>query len=352
MPAIQPKRLLIINILDILQKYSDENHRLSQRDIIDILKSKYNMTAERKAVRRNLMNLIEFGYDIEYSETFRMVTNAKTGEPEESYIWSDFYMERKFTDSELRLLIDGILFSKHIPYRHCQELVRKLESMSNVYFHSRMKHIAFLPEDRNDNKQLFYNIDMLDEAIEKGKKVLFKYMEYGTDKKLHAKCRPDGSVREYIISPYQMAAKEGKYYLICNYDKYDDISNYRIDRICDIQILDENIKPFETLTWSNGRRLNLAEYMKEHPYMYSAENVHVRFRINRAMISDIIDMFGKDVRFSDESDTEVTVTAYTNEAAMMQFAKRYSPDVVILHPNSLREKLATDLRKSLECYEA
>ena len=37
----QPKKLLIVNILDILQKYTDANHRLSQRNIIDILLQGY-----------------------------------------------------------------------------------------------------------------------------------------------------------------------------------------------------------------------------------------------------------------------------------------------------------------------
>ena len=37
MYTIQPKKLMIINILDILKKYTDENHRLSQKDIVDIL---------------------------------------------------------------------------------------------------------------------------------------------------------------------------------------------------------------------------------------------------------------------------------------------------------------------------
>ena len=32
MYTIQPKKLLIINILDILRKYTDENHRLSQKE--------------------------------------------------------------------------------------------------------------------------------------------------------------------------------------------------------------------------------------------------------------------------------------------------------------------------------
>ena len=33
----QPKKLLILNILDILRKYSEEAHRLSQREIGEIL---------------------------------------------------------------------------------------------------------------------------------------------------------------------------------------------------------------------------------------------------------------------------------------------------------------------------
>ena len=35
----QPKKLLIFNILDILRRYSDEDHRLSQKEIADILKT-------------------------------------------------------------------------------------------------------------------------------------------------------------------------------------------------------------------------------------------------------------------------------------------------------------------------
>ena len=55
----QPKKLLIINILDILRKYTDEDHRLSQKEIADILKNEYGMKAERRAIRRNLMNLMD-----------------------------------------------------------------------------------------------------------------------------------------------------------------------------------------------------------------------------------------------------------------------------------------------------
>lgn len=359
----QPKKLLIINILDILRKYTDEDHRLSQKEIADILKNEYGMKAERRAIRRNLMNLMDCGYDIEYSETIRKVPvrdkksgkvlrDNETGNPvmEESELWSDFYLKREFTNGELRLLIDGLLFSQHIPYSQCKELIEKLENLSNIYFKSRSRYIATLPEGKTDNKQLFLNIEMLDEAIHKQHKISFEYVEYLTDKKLHAKRRADGSVREYIITPYQMVAKEGKYYLICNYDKYDDVSNYRIDRIRNIKILDEKGKPFQELEWSGHRNLDLAEYMKEHVYMYSSEDVRVTFRIVKPMITDVIDLFGKDVIFSDENETHVTVSTKTNERAMLQFAKNFAPDVEILKPERLRDELREELERALEVY--
>jgi predicted DNA-binding transcriptional regulator YafY len=208
-----------------------------------------------------------------------------------------------------------------------------------------------MPEDKTNNKQVFYNIDVLDEAISKNKKVSFKYLEYGTDKKQHVKCTEDGTERVYVVSPYQMAAKEGKYYLICNYDKYDDVSNYRVDRITDIEIVDEKAKPFEKLKWANGQKLDLSEYMKKHVYMYSSEDSIVKFKIVRPMISDIIDMFGKDVQFYDEADDTVCVKAKVNEAAMIQFAKNYAPDVEILEPLELRKQVKKELRKGYEAYK-
>lgn len=365
MSDIHPKKLVILYILDILQKYTDEEHRLSQKEIQDILKREYEMTVDRKAVKRNLLNLIEYESNIEYREVSRKdifrkkdsVSYKGTSDfadkeiSEDDLLWTDFYLKQKFTNEELRLLIDSLLFSKHIPYSQAKELIKKLESLSNIYFKSCSQYIYPLPVERTDNKQVFYNIAILDDAIRKKKKVLFEYAEYHTDKKMHLKKREDGSVREYIITPYQMAVQEGKYYLICNYDKYDDISNYRVDRIRNIQILGEKGKPFETLKWSGHQPMNLNEYMKEHVYMYSSENAFVKFRIVKAMISDVIDLFGKGVNFSEETDTHVSVSVHVNERAVEQFAKNYAPDVVILQPKRLRDKLRDDLKKAWEAYE-
>lgn len=351
MYTVPAKKMLIMNILDILKRYSDEDHRLSQRDIEDILEREYCVKAERKSIKRNLMNLLELGYDVEYSESIRKFKNPKTGKTEELYTYTDFYLKRDFTDAELRFLIDGILFSQNIPGSQRSELISKLESLSNVYFTSRIKHIATARDNSHFNRQLFYTVDMLDEAISRSRQVSFTYLEYGTDKKLHKKKRPDSSVREYVINPYQMVIRDGKYYLICNYDKYNDISNYRVDRISDIKILDTPAKSFNTLDGAERRGLDLQKYMADHIYMYSGKNIRVDFTIPQAMISDVIDTFGTDVSFFDESENEISASVIVNDEAMLHFAKKYAPDVTVLSPKSLAERVAGDMEKALEKYK-
>lgn len=185
----------------------------------------------------------------------------------------------------------------------------------------------------------------------KKRKVSFKYLDMDTDKKLYPKTEKNGNVRNYVVSPYQMAAKEGKYYLICNRDHFDAISNYRIDRISQVQILDDKIRPFKELKNANGQDLNLGEYMKEHIYMYSGGETHVRFRVVRRMVTDIVDIFGKDVRFEDETDDYVTVSVNVNEQAMILFAQSYAPDVVILEPQRMVDGMKDWIKKVGKLYK-
>ena len=350
MDTLKPKKPLLL-ILEILRKYTDENHRLSQKDIADILKNEYGLKVDRKTVRRNITTLLELGYPIEYSEALRMMPNPKTGALEESCILSDFYLEREFTDAELRLLIDSLLFSKHIPYSQCKELVSKLEGLSNQYFKSRVKYIATLPETAPKNPELFWTIEVLDEAIAKQRQVAFTYNIYGTDKKLHPRRNGDGSVKEYIVNPYQMAAANGRYYLICNFDRYNDVANCRLDRITGIRLLDTPRKPMKQVPeLKNG--LYLPKHIAEHLYMFSGESVCVTFRMKKQIMNDVIDWFGMEIDFSDETEDEVTARVTVNWHAMRHWVLQYCRHVRILAPEDLAQTVREDLRNALGYYES
>ena len=342
MYTIPPKKMVIINIMDILKKYTDMDHRLSQAEIIDILKKEYMMDVDRKTVKRNLINLMEMGLDIECTETTKMVPNKKTGELEETTICTDWYINREFSDSELRLLIDSLLFSKNIPYSQCKKLIGKLKGLSNVYFEKKVTHICNLPDNQPANKEVFYTIDILDEAISKNKKVSFLYNFYGPDKKLHSRRE-----EPYVINPYQMVATNGKYYLICNYDKYSDISNYRIDKITDIKIIDEPRKPLSDITTGG---LNLPKHMAEHVYMFAGESIKARFKAKNYVVDQIVDWFGTDAAIKPIDDEECMVEVWVNKEAFFYWAMQYAMHTEVVEPESMRERICKAIKELNEKY--
>lgn len=337
------RKKLSFAILEILCQYTDENHRLSQNDILELLEKDFDLRADRKSIKRNITSLLEMGYPISFTETLRIYPN-KNGEMEESYILSDFYLEREFTDAELRLLIDGLLFSRHIPEHQCKELANKLAGLSNQYFKSRVRFIQTLPGMTPNNRELFYTIEIIDEAIDNGKQISFIYNEYGTDKKLHPK-----RDREFLVNPYQMAAINGRYYLIGNYDKYNDLSNYRLDRITGIRLLDTPAKPVRDVEGlKNG--FCLPKHMAEHLYMFSGKSVPVTFRMKKEILNDVIDWFGAEIAFSEETEDEVTVRVTVNWNAMRYWAQQFCSHVTILTPDDLAQAVKDDLQKALENY--
>ena len=134
--------------------------------------------------------------------------------------------------------------------------------------------------------------------------------------------------------------------------KNEDIDLYPlIDFLCWTLYFDEYVKPFKSLRGANGQPLDLQKYMDEHVYMYASDTVKAKFRVSKVLLSDVVDMFEKNLKFSDESSAYVTVTANVNEISMFQFAKNYSNDVVVLEPKSLIEKLKEDAKQTLKIYD-
>ena len=321
MYATANQKMLNMIILGILKEYSDESHRLTQQEIIRKLKALYHMECDRRSVKNNIEYLQELGYDISTD--------------------GGYYLEtREFDDAELRMLIDSVLFSKSLTQKQSKALVDKLCAMGNKYFSAKVSHIYNLPElHREDNKQLMYAIDAVNDAISEKKKISFVYNSYGTDLKQHPKRE-----EPYIVNPYQIVASNGFYYLIGNYDVYDNVSHYRLDKMTDVRILEEKVKPKSKVKdFANG--YSLPKHMAEHIYMFGGESVRVKFLIDEDMINALVDWFGKDFRICSVKDGKVTVSVNCNENAMFYWALQYGPYVEVLEPESLRKKLTEEIFK-------
>lgn len=327
MYATGNKKMLNMLILEILRLYSDENHSLTQQDIIRLLDKNYGMKCDRRSVKSNVESLKEMGYDISMDKGYRLLS-------------------REFDDAELRILIDSVLFSKSISTRQAKSLIEKLRGLASNYFNAKVSHVSNLPElNRTSNKQAMYALDEINDAISEKKKISFTYNVVGTDFKLHPK-------REvpYIVNPYQIVANNGKFYLIGNYDKYDNIAHFRIDKMTEVRMLDEKMKPMKNVPeLANG--LNLPKHMAEHVYMFSGESVDVTMQVEKFLMDDLVDWFGLDFHIVEHNDDTLKIRVRMNLQAMRFWALQYGPYAEVLKPESLRKQIKEDVVQMSKKYK-
>jgi len=321
------KKMLNMLILEILQKYSDEEHSLTQQEIIRLLDKNYGMECDRRSVKNNVLSLREMGYDISMEKGYRLLS-------------------RDFDDSELRILIDSVLFSKSISTKQAKGLIDKLRDHASNYFNAKVSHVCNLPDlPRTVNKQAMYSLYSINDAISEKRKISFIYNEMGVDFKLHPK-RPE----PYIVNPYQIVANNGRFYIIGNYDKYDNISHYRVDKMTDVRVLEEKAKPMKQIPELKDG-LNLPKHMAEHMYMFSGPSIPVKLETTEDMMQELVDWFGNDFRVEKIGEGKIRARVVCNEKAMRYWALQYGPYVEVLEPKKIREELLEDIKKMAEKYK-
>ena len=278
---MEPKKLAIIRILQILLENSDIDHPMTQEDIALKLEHDYGIEMERKAIGRNIQELIEmFDNDSmskKYGEEISIVSEKRKG---------TYVEKRTFEDSELRMLIDAVLSSRYVSAKQSTSLINKLCSLSNRYFKSHVKNVYSVSDwGKTNNYDLFYNIEIIDEAIEKGKMIRFNYNRIEIDKKLHKSI-----IHE--VSPYQLILNNQRYYLMgCNM-KFGTVTYYRLDRITDMEIIeDSKIKDIRSIEgFEYG--IDYKDLAISRPYMYSDKAEKVEFITGFKMLNQIMDWFG------------------------------------------------------------
>lgn len=351
------ENILLLDLLQILKTHTDESHRLTQHEIIEILKKDYETSPKRKTVKINIEKLMRYGEQEDGNEILHTIKTRSQNplDPKDvTKVYSDFGYVHDFTHSELRFIIDSILLSKQIPSTQREDLIGKLLKLTSKHFNARMNHINHLEEGRSAANNLFYTIEIIDDAISQSQKISFQYKKYTVNEKSQlvesSQENQDGIPREYVINPYQMAVANGRYYLICNNDKYDNVSHYRLDRITNIKILNEKRKPVKDVKGLEYG-LNLPKHMTEHIYMFTGQSASIRLRFKKSFLNEFVDWFGtKGVMFSEQTNDEITARVTANEIAMRKWALQYALHVKVLSPESLVNQIKEDISQVYKNY--
>lgn len=328
MDNLKPKKLAILFILQILEKYSDESHPLTQEDIARYLSKDYSIEIERKAIGRNISLLKEAGFEIEFTN--------KMGS----------YLCREFEDSELRLLIDGIRFSKYIKKSYSDDIVNRLLDMGTPSLRERMSAVKYVSGNSEiKESQLFLRIDDLSAAISEKKKVAFRYLEYDVNKELSPVWG-----EKIIVTPKELVATNGNYYLIGLIDGNTQYTNFRLEKIRDITILGDSA--------DTSAKFDLKEYLSTHPLMYCGEPITATLRVSIIIMGDVVDFFGTNfitIQKREIDGNELTdyieIVVRTNEWDIMDFALRNAFFVEVLSPDNIRLKLKREAQSLIGKYK-
>lgn len=326
---IGDKKSSVLYVLDILKQYTDKEHSLTYNAIVEKLHSLYGIEVERRTVARDIDILLDKNYDI--------VKKGNNGV---------CLIQRDFEEGELLYLIDAIYSSRSMPTKYARDLANKLTKNFSIYEKKKFNHLEKIDDGvRTDNKQLFLNIEILNDAIENGKKVKFQYGAYDFNKVL--KPKKDGKV--YKVNPYYLVNNHGKYYLVCNNDKYDNIGNYKIDNILNIKILDEDIKQLKSLPGQND--FSIKKYLSEHIYMMAGKSISAKLKIlDEERVNDVVDWFGKDIYLKKDSEGNSNVLLNVNEDALIFWAMQYGKSVEVLEPQETRAKIRALLEDMIQRY--
>lgn len=323
------ERLLLVS--EILKRDTNIDHPATSSEIINKLKAE-GITADRRSIYEDIRTLIDRGYDIcTYEENNR-----------------GYYLrETEFEFSELRLLTDAVLSARFISTAQSKEIVNKLKKLTNRYDESRLEKVSYLHKRiKCDNRAIFYNIDMLTEAIEKGRQVSFDYLKYTPARKMEKK---DDQKR--VVSPYSIIWVGDYYYLVCKYPKYESLSNLRLEKISNITILDE---PAELVTgiagFENG--FDIAEYANRHIHMFSGREERIELRCREEILQAMQDKFGEELKIKKQEGDYFWANVRTVRQGMLYFVLQMADGIEVLSPPDFREEVAGMLRKILNQYTA
>lgn len=309
---------LPVVLYDILQKYSDEAHVITMKEIIGHLQEDYGIQADRRTVYEARDILRENVADVSMKRI-----NGKQG----------YYMEHLFSSSEALVLLDAIAESSSLSEKETSRISAKIISLLSDHQVQELPEIFFSPS-KTDNAEVLTNIEILMNAISSHHKVRFLYYDtvVTDDARTGKHYRKDK--KNYEIEPYGITSGNGRFYCISYNRKHQNQTIYRIDKIQKIHESDETFDPVP---------FDIQEYVRRSVQMFGGESQSVTAVFSRKIASNVFDEFGNSkksiiIEHVDQDTFQATVRTSLTPVVTGWFLQFYQ-DAKVLGPEEFRRDL-------------
>ncbi len=319
------QKLKLLYLMRYLLENTDENHGVTVKEMIEEL-ARYGVSAERKSIYDDLECLRLYGLDICF---------------EKSKYTRYAVVSRDFELPELKLLVDSVQASKFITRNKSLQLISKIEQLTSKHGGKKLhRQVYVLDRVKVMNERIYYNVDILHEAIEQNKQVRFLYFKYDVHKqRVYGK---GGGV--YMESPVALTWADENYYLITYKAKYGNYTHYRVDKMEEIQITDdERILPEE--------KFDLSAYAQTMFSMFGGEETVVSIRFDNSLASVVFDRFGMDIPIEQVDDKHfVCRVCVSVSPQFLSWIMSFGDKAKILSPDAVVEKIKEQARGVMRNY--
>lgn len=357
-------------VLEILKEETGEQNSLTQKEILNKLIEEKDDRCSAKTLKATLETLKEAlnpdSWSKQIKSDFRIIHPGLIFEDEvfdeeidedmqKEIRMTDIYYSHPFSYDEIDLLIEGIQFSKDLDTQEAHEIIRKVKQLTNKYYKNESSFIYPVKEKSIlEKKKVQFNLAKIQKAIEGKVKIIFCFNRYNHEGKLIPVSKD-----KYLLSPYYVAAYNGKYYLVANYEKYNNTSIYRIDLMTEIEIPEKDSSrkrkgiPSRPKKEINGlpRIWDPEDFKAKHLNMFYDDPVEIQLKVKSPNYTYIYDSFGDKFKFLRHIDKDFDmICVFCSPRAMVNWAIQYSNSVEVISPKSLRESIVISLEDSLNKY--
>lgn len=292
MPKNPKQKQKLLYIMKFFLEKTDEEYGVTVADIIDYLDD-YGITAERKSIYNDIECLRDFGMDIVKSKVGKISLFS--------------LVSRDFTLEEIKLLIDAVQSSKFITLKKSRELIRKIETLTSENQAKELhRQVIVANRVKNSNEEIYRNIDSINRAINKKRKIGFFYTQWAVSrtgaKKITKVRRHDGM--RYLLTPKALTWDDENYYLIAYDKELDKLKHFRVDKMESISVEEERADSTKAVN-----KFDLAVYTKQVFGMYGGDTVNVKLRFDDSLIGVVIDRFSDKVFIQPHNDGSFTMSA-------------------------------------------
>lgn len=316
MPEENYQKIKLLKIMEILRQETDEEHPMTKVELAARLVAMHVSCSPRSLIR-DIKLLNEQGYEI----MERLIGHEK----------AYFVCDRSFSVPELKILIDAVQAASFVTEKKTDELVDKIAALGGSHRAGILKgNIVKFNTRKHRNETVYYTVGFIEDAIQKNKKIIFKYFDL--DENGQKVYRRDG--HHYVVEPVALVFNEDNYYLIVYSEKHDGTANYRVDRIDSVEILDDPVSDK-----ARSLRRKVARYTEEAFKMFNGQSETVTLRFSDKLIGPVLDKFGEDTKMTRVDDHTVEATVQVRIApTFWGWLFQFGTDMDIVQPETLKEE--------------